>query len=65
MGQPFQTLKEAAGTTGLSQRFLRDGCKSGTVPHVKSGTKYYVNVPLLIEQLNENSLKGAANERGE
>ena len=48
---PFQTIKEACGTTGLSQFYLRAGCKDGSVPCVKSGNKYYVNVPALLKQL--------------
>ena len=42
---PFQKIAEACKTTGLSQYFLRQGCKDGTIPHVKSGGVYYINVP--------------------
>lgn len=48
---PFQKISEACKTTGLSQYFLRKGCKDGSVPHVKSGPTYYVNVPALLEQM--------------
>lgn len=48
---PFQKFKDASKTTGLSQYFLRQGCKNGTVPHVMSGTTYLVNVPALLRQL--------------
>lgn len=48
---PFQKFPEASKTTGLSQYFLRQGCKNGTVPHIKSGTTYMVNVPALLRQL--------------
>ena len=48
---PFQKILEASKTTGLSQYFLRQGCKDGSVPHVKSGTTYMVNVPTLLRQL--------------
>lgn len=50
---PFQKIAEACKTTGLSQYFLRQGCKDGTIPHVKSGGIYYINVPALLEALNE------------
>lgn len=50
-GPPFQKIAQASRTTGLSQYFLRSGCKDGTVPHIKSGTNYLVNVPALLEQL--------------
>lgn len=48
---PFQKIPEACKTTGLSQYFLRKGYKDGSVPHVKSGPMYYVNVPALMAQL--------------
>lgn len=49
---PFQKITEACKTTGLSQYFLRQGCKDGTVPHIRSGSTYYINVPELLGQLN-------------
>lgn len=48
---PYQKIKEACKTTGLSQYFLRQGCKAGTIPHIKSGPTYYINVPALLKQL--------------
>ena len=55
----LQKIKEACKTTGLSQYYLRNGCKAGTIPHVKSGTVYYINVPVLLRQL------GAEGERSQ
>lgn len=49
--KPYQKIPEACRTTGLSQYFLRQGCKSGSVPHIKSGSTYYINVPALLEKL--------------
>lgn len=51
MNTPFQKIAEACKTTGLSQYFLRQGCKAGTVPHVKSGGVYYINIPALLRRL--------------
>lgn len=48
---PFQKIPVASKTTGLSQYFLRQGCKDGSVPHIKSGTVYLVNVPALLRKL--------------
>ena len=48
---PFQTIPNATRLTGLSQRYLRDGCKSGLVPHVRVGTVFLVNVPALLKSL--------------
>lgn len=53
---PFQKIAEACKTTGLSQYFLRQGCKNGTIPHVKSGGVYYINVPALIEVLSAGQM---------
>lgn len=50
-GPPFQKIIQAAKTTGLSQFFLRAGCRDGTVPHIKSGTTYFINIPALLEKL--------------
>ena len=49
---PFQKIAEACKSTDLSQYYLRQGCKNGTVPHIKSGGVYYVNVPALMEELD-------------
>lgn len=49
--QPFQRIPQAATTTGLSQSFLRAGCKSGEVPYIKSGNVYLINIPALLRKL--------------
>lgn len=54
---PFQKIPEACKTTGLSQFYLRRGCKAGTVPHVKSGGVYYINIPALLRQLGTEEEK--------
>ncbi len=46
---PFQKIAEACKTTGLSQYYLRQGCRNGTIPHIKSGGVYYINVVALME----------------
>ena len=48
---PFQKIPDACRTTGLSQYYLRKGCKDGSIPHIKSGPTYYINVPELLVQL--------------
>lgn len=48
---PFQSIVDAARITGLSRYQLRNGCKSGEIPHILSGKKYLVNVPALLKQL--------------
>lgn len=48
---PFQRIPAACRITGLSQCYLRAGCKAGDVPHVKVGGTYLVNVPALLRKL--------------
>lgn len=59
---PFQKIPEACKTTGLSQYFLRKGCRAGTIPHVKSGEIYYINVPALLRQLGAEPEQEAAEQ---
>ena len=47
----FQRIPAACRITGLSQTYLRAGCKAGTVPHVMCGNTFMVNVPALLQQL--------------
>lgn len=54
---PFQKIPEACRTTGLSMYFLRKGCKEGTIPHIKSGPTYYINVPELLKQLGAEGVQ--------
>ena len=49
--QPFQKIADAATITGLSQYYLRQGCRDGSVPHIKSGSVYFVNIPALLQKL--------------
>lgn len=55
---PFQKIKDASKTTGLSQYYLRKGCKDGSIPHIVSGYIYYVNVPALLGKMNQESEGG-------
>lgn len=53
----FLSINEAATVTGLSRDFLRAGCKAGSIPHVRSGVKYLINLPLLLERLSEREVE--------
>ena len=55
--KPFMTLQETCRFTGLSVYSLRQGVKNGTIPHIVSGGKYLINVPLLLDRLNRESLE--------
>ncbi len=56
---PFQRISAACRITGLSQTFLRNGCRDGSIPCCMSGTTYYVNVPALLRKLgvSENKME--------
>lgn len=54
-GKPFQGIRETANSTGLSQYFLRKGVKAGTIPHIRSGEKILINVPALMNLMDEQS----------
>lgn len=49
--KPFLKIADACKATGLSKFYLRKGCKEGTIPHIKSGDTYYINIPALLKQL--------------
>ena len=56
MDQPvFQPIKQAVKTTGLSEWYLRQALKNGTLPHIRTGSKVLVNVPRLLAELDEQS----------
>jgi len=48
---PFMSVDDACRVTGLSRYYLRNGCRAGTIPHIKSGRAIYINVPALLKTL--------------
>ena len=53
----YMSRKEAAAYTGLSYHFIRKGTENGTIPHIMSGNRFLVNVPRLLQQLEEESVR--------
>jgi len=49
--QIFMSIKEASICTGLSQHYIREGCKNGNLPCIKSGQKYLVDIPKMLDVL--------------
>ena len=41
--------------TGLSRHYIRNGCRTGTIPHIRAGAKYLVYLPGLLERLEEEA----------
>ena len=50
----FMSVRETARFTGLGEAYIRTSLKQGKVPHVMSGSKALINVPLYLEQLNDS-----------
>jgi len=46
------TLREASRRTGLSYDYLRKGCLSGDLIHIRAGSKILINFNKLIDKLN-------------
>lgn len=59
---PFQSIAGAARITGLSQYFLRRECKSGAAWCLRSGAKFIVNVPLLLQSFGVPGMDGGGSE---
>ena len=51
----FVSIREASNLTGLSQFYLRSGCRNGTLPYVMCGNRYKINLPALVEQMAKES----------
>ena len=49
----FLSIRDAATVTGLSQFYLRNGCRDGSVPCIRSGRKYLVDVQSLNTMFDE------------
>lgn len=47
----YMTIRETSEYTGLSQHYIRLGCRSGAIPHMRAGNKYLINVPAMLDML--------------
>jgi hypothetical protein len=54
----FVSPAKAAALTGLSEYSLRLGCHNGTVPHIRVGRLFKIDLPKLLEALHEQSCEG-------
>lgn len=46
------TLRDAAKRTGLSYEYLRQLCLRNRIVHIRTGSKYLINLEKLIEFMN-------------
>lgn len=64
-GPVYRTIRDTVKITGLSDCFIRSRCKAGEINHLKSGKKYLVQVPLLLEQMAQEGERRAGDYVGE
>ena len=57
----FQSIEDTHRSTGLPVCFLRKGVREKTIPFIMTGKKYLINVPMLMELLDQESRRGAQN----
>ncbi len=57
---PYQSPRGAAYLTGLSVRYIRDGCRENRIPHLRVGNDFRVCMPLFLAQLQETSERGGS-----
>ena len=58
----FMNVKDTSTETGLSQYYLRQRIKEGTIPIIRSGTSILIDVSAFLEQLHaeaKGNVKGA------
>lgn len=62
MDRKFLTIRQTAATGILTEHHLRLLEKQGKLPGVRSGNRFLVNVPILVELLNQESLARASGQ---
>ena len=50
----MRTIKQAAEETGLSYNCIRQLCIDNKIKYIRSGKKYYVNMPSLIKYCGDS-----------
>lgn len=58
----YHSIRETARLTGLSEYFLRQKQRAGSIPGIYSGKKFLVNVPSLLKQLDASQEEVMTNE---
>ncbi|MCI7811382.1 MAG: hypothetical protein MR552_05535 [Clostridiales bacterium] len=61
----FQTIRQTAHETGLPEGMLRARLKRSKLPGFYAESRYYINVPLLMEMLDAESRASVAMDGGE
>ena len=53
--KPFLTVEQTADQLGLTVYYLRQGIRSGKIPHIKCGCKAMINITKLLQILDAES----------
>nr|DAR40839.1 MAG TPA: Regulatory protein [Caudoviricetes sp.] len=61
----YMTINQTVSETGFSEDMLRTRLKRNKLPGFYSATRYYVNVPMLMQMLDEESRLNASIGRAE
>ena len=54
-GNIYMTIRQTAKKTGLPECLIRRKMDEGNVPHIMSGSRPLLNVPLFLERLEQES----------
>ena len=54
------SIKDTATYSGLSQFYIRNRCKNGTIPHRMMGKKYMVDYEAFIEREHKLAVQSIA-----
>ena len=60
MMKQFMSIKDTATYSGLSQFYIRNRCKNGTIPHRMMGKKYMVDYEAFIEREHKLAVQSLA-----
>ena len=55
--RPFVTIRDCPARTGLSERYIRQLKRNGELPCIMSGNRCLVNVPMLMELMDQKTMK--------
>lgn len=61
----YQTIRQAARATGIPEFLMRTWLKQKKLPGFYAESRYYINVPLLMEMLDAESRASVATDGGE
>ena len=56
----YQTIRQTVQSEGIPETALRRLVKAGMIPGFYNGTRFYINVPALREQLAKPNAKQTA-----